>query len=354
MDTNFDAKSKANFTIELMSWYDANARILPWRRDPQPYKVWVSEIMLQQTQVKTALPYFDRFIEALPDIFALAKAEEEALLKLWEGLGYYNRVRNMQKAARIIVEDYKGALPASYELLKELPGIGDYTAGAIASIAFQLPFAAIDGNVLRVYSRLFGSFQDIGDPKVKIQFQQISLSLQPKERPGDFNQALMELGATVCLPNGAPLCQNCPFVRMCEAFINQEIDNIPVKKAPKARKIQEKTVVLVLSDNKLLLKKRENNGLLGGLLELPNFEGLLAEPEIRRKVFEFGLNIDSLDERETSKHLFTHIEWRMKAYLIKVSEIKTMDNYVWADAASLKSEHAIPSAFKAYFKYFPK
>ena len=198
----------------LLHWFWANHRVLPFRSDPTPYHVWVSEIMLQQTRVAAAVPYYERFVQELPDIPALAACEEERLLKLWEGLGYYSRVRNLQKAARIVCEQYGGQLPGDLAALKKLPGIGDYTAGAIASIGFGVPAPAVDGNVLRVFARLYNDEGDIMQPAVKASTTQKVMAQQPAEAPGDFNQALMELGALVCTP-GQPDCAACPLQALC-------------------------------------------------------------------------------------------------------------------------------------------
>ena len=206
-----------NISPALLDWFYKNHRILPFRTDPSPYHVWLSEIMLQQTRVSAALPYYERFLAALPDIPALAACEEEKLHKLWEGLGYYSRVRNLQKAARIVCEQYGGQLPADYDALRALPGIGDYTAGAVASISFGIPVPAVDGNVLRVFSRLYNDPAAVTEPAVKKAFTARVMEHQPPDAPGDYNQALMELGALVCVPNGAPLCEKCPLARLCAA-----------------------------------------------------------------------------------------------------------------------------------------
>ena len=254
-----------NISPALLNWFYANHRILPFRSDPTPYHVWLSEIMLQQTRVSAALPYYERFLAALPDIPALAACEEEKLHKLWEGLGYYSRVRNLQKAAKIVCEQYGGELPADYDALRALPGIGDYTAGAIASISFGLPVPAVDGNVLRVFSRLYNDDGLITDPKVKRAFTARVMEHQPPAAPGDYNQALMELGALVCVPNGAPLCEQCPLAHLCQARAAGTALSLPRKAAPKARRIEPVTLAVVRSPAGVLLQQRPEKGLLAGL-----------------------------------------------------------------------------------------
>ena len=254
-----------NISPALLHWFHANHRILPFRSDPTPYHVWLSEIMLQQTRVSAALPYYERFLAALPDIPALAACEEEKLHKLWEGLGYYSRVRNLQKAAKLVCAQYGGELPADYDALRALPGIGDYTAGAIASISFGLPVPAVDGNVLRVFSRLYNDDRLITDPKVKRAFTARVMEHQPPAAPGDYNQALMELGALVCVPNGAPLCAQCPLSHLCAAHAAGTALTLPRKAAPKARRIEPVTLALVRSPEGVLLQQRPEKGLLAGL-----------------------------------------------------------------------------------------
>ena len=236
-----------NISPALLDWFYKNRRSLPFREDPTPYHVWLSEVMLQQTRVSAVLPYYYRFLEELPDIPALAACEEEKLHKLWEGLGYYSRVRNLQKAARIVCEQYGGELPADYDAIRALPGIGDYTAGAICSISFGIPVPAVDGNVLRVFSRLYNDPGVITDPAVKKAFTARVMEHQPPAAPGDYNQALMELGALVCVPNGAPLCEQCPLARLCQARAAGTALSLPQKAAPKARKLEDLTVALVES-----------------------------------------------------------------------------------------------------------
>lgn len=261
----------------LLNWFDGNARILPWRSNPEAYRVWVSEIMLQQTRVEAVKPYYERFMRELPDIKSLAMAPEEVILKLWEGLGYYNRVRNMQKAAILIIEKHGGSMPADYEQLLELPGIGSYTAGAVGSIAFGIPVPAVDGNVLRVLSRVLANSEDIGKQSVKKMYEQRLLLVMPKKCPGAFNQSLMELGALICLPNGEPKCSECPIFEMCTARKQGIVMELPKKSPKKPRRIEEKTVLVIQDGAHIALKKRTDKGLLAGLYEFPNVSGELDE-----------------------------------------------------------------------------
>lgn len=348
----------------LLDWYEQNARILPWREDPQPYYVWISEIMLQQTRVEAVKAYFERFINALPDINALAAVEEEKLLKLWEGLGYYNRARNLQKAAGILVKDYGGRLPGDYSELLELPGIGSYTAGAIASIAFQIAEPAVDGNVLRVMMRVAGAFDDITDIKVKKQLEEDLRAVMPKDRPGDFNQAVMELGATVCIPVGKPLCDKCPLMHMCQAFKNHTENKIPVKKEKKPRQVKERTVFLLEEGGKYALSKRAKKGLLAGMMEFPGTERKLSPLMAEEYLTGFGYEIGELVPLGEAKHIFSHVEWHMAGYLVRLKEYVAEDNksykigeeereapFVWASKREIEEIYSLPSAFDYYKKF---
>ena len=272
----------------LLDWYDANARILPWREQPEPYRVWLSEIMLQQTRVEAVKPYFERFLAALPTIRSLAEAPEDRLMKLWEGLGYYNRARNLQKAARMILERHNGMFPSDFEEILALPGIGEYTAGAISSIAFGRPVPAVDGNVLRVMSRLLESAEDIAQPAVKVNITHALKQIYPEQRCGDFTQSLMELGATVCLPNGKPKCRECPLAELCLARLNGKVAELPVKAPKKARKLENRTVLLLFCGNRIAIRRREEKGLLAGLYEFPNREGSLTGEPIREGAHVFA------------------------------------------------------------------
>lgn len=333
----------------LLEWYDKNARILRWRSNPSPYYVWVSEIMLQQTRVEAVKAYFDRFIDTLPTIEDLAWAKEDKLLKLWEGLGYYNRVRNLQKAAITVVEEYNGQLPKDYDKLLKLSGIGSYTAGAIASIAYGIPVPAVDGNVLRVAKRIAGSYDDILKASVKKQLELDLREIMPS-RPGDFNQALMELGAMVCLPNGKPLCEQCPINKSCLAFKKDIMLEIPVKTPKKPRKIQEKTVLLLEYEGKYALHQRKKTGLLAGLWEFPNMEGKYSKEQLQVIMRESNHLVCEIEALGEAKHIFSHIEWRMLGYHIKLEQKIYEEKLIWVEKAVLEQEYALPSAFQFYQK----
>lgn len=333
--------------VLLLEWYDQTRRILPWREDPQPYYVWLSEIMLQQTRVEAVKPYFARFLETLPTIQALAEASEETLLKLWEGLGYYSRVRNLQKAAKVVMEEYNGQLPSNPLLLEKLPGIGSYTAGAIASIAFGIPVPAVDGNVLRVISRVTASREDIATPKCKRNMEQEITKIIPENRAGDFNQALMELGAMVCLGNGEPKCLCCPLQRICEGYRQGVAGELPVKAPKKPRKIEERTVLLLHCGDTFALRQRPKKGLLAGMWELPTLDGKRSREEVEGWLQEQGAQVLSVRRAPAATHIFTHVEWHMTGFLAELSE--PLPEFFWADSNALEQQYALPSAFKAYF-----
>ncbi len=343
-----------NIAPVLLEWFYRNQRILPFRTDPSPYHVWLSEIMLQQTRVSAALPYYERFLAALPDIPALAGCDEEKLHKLWEGLGYYSRVRNLQKAAKLVCENYGGQLPADYDALRALPGIGDYTAGAIASISFGLPVPAVDGNVLRVFSRLYNDDRLITDPAVKEAFTVRVMEHQPPEKPGDYNQALMELGALVCIPNGAPLCVECPLKELCRARKAGTALALPRKAKPKARRIEPVTVALVESDGRLLLQQRPDKGLLAGLWQPVLWEGeALSTDTLKTRLEELGLVCETIkiEPIPAAKHIFSHIEWRMTGFAAEVPPQNAPDGFLWVSREELKAAYTLPGAFKVYKKW---
>ncbi|MGN0482892.1 MAG: A/G-specific adenine glycosylase, partial [Lachnospiraceae bacterium] len=304
----------------LLAWFEKNARTLPWRENVTPYRVWVSEIMLQQTRVEAVKPYFLRFMKELPSIPALAACEEEKLLKLWEGLGYYSRVRNMQTAAQTMVEKHHGEMPHSYEEILELKGIGTYTAGAIASISFGLPVPAVDGNVLRVLTRVSADFSDIAKQATKKKMETILKEVMPEGRCGAFNQALMELGATVCVPNGAPFCEKCPWQEVCEARKQDKISELPVKSKAKARRVEQRTVLLLRQGERVAVRKRPAKGLLAGLYEFPNMMGHLTQEEVIEETKRLGGMPIRVKRIRDAKHIFSHVEWQMWGYVVQVEE----------------------------------
>ena len=332
----------------LLGWYRENARDLPWRHTEDPYRIWVSEIMLQQTRVAAVLGYYARFLAVFPTVEALAEADEERLMKLWEGLGYYSRARNLQKAAQEITA--LGGFPDTYDGLLALPGIGDYTASAIAAAAFGRREPAVDGNVLRVMTRLTDCHDDISDPKTKRAVRAALAEVMPEE-PADiriFNQAMMELGATVCGPNTAPRCDDCPVSGLCLGRQRGTAEILPVKKAKKERRVEEKTVLLLMRDGKIALRKRPKTGLLAGLWEFPNVEGTLDETAAGAAVEAVGLSVIDWQSRLTAKHIFTHVEWRMTGYTLTVRGDGPAE-LEWVDAAGLAAR-SVPSAFARYYE----
>lgn len=355
---SFSFESIKSISKPLLKWYDENRRKLPWREDVTPYRVWISEIMLQQTRVEAVKPYFERFMKALPDIKALAEVPEETLLKLWEGLGYYNRARNLKRAANQMIEEHGGKMPADHEKLLGLAGIGSYTAGAIASIAFQIPKPAVDGNVLRVLSRVRSDARCISEDKVKKAVEAELEAGMPKDRPGDFNQALMELGAMVCVPNGMPHCEECPLRELCSAHAEGRETDYPKKEAKKPRTEEKKTVLIVRDDNRLALRKRPSRGLLAGMYEFPSLPGHLGAEEVLAFLNENGIRALRITDLPDSKHIFSHREWLMKAYLIRVDELEpkspgeAIADWIYVAPEETKDRYPIPTAFAAYTKQF--
>ena len=325
----------------LIEWYRQNARDLPWRRTQDGYAVWISEIMLQQTRVAAVIPYYERFLRELPDIGALANVDDDRLHKLWEGLGYYSRARNLKRAAGEIVSRFGGEMPRSYDALLTLPGIGEYTAGAIASIAFGEAVPAVDGNVLRVYARLFGEARDIRNPAFKKEVRAFLLPLIPKDQPGVFNAALMELGATVCLPNGVPKCGECPVRKYCVAYREGRTAELPVLSAKKARKIERKTVFALTMGGGLIGFRRLESGLLAGLWQLPEAEGELSDAEAAAWLGQHGINPVGELRFYERKHIFTHIEWHIRVCAAEVSADLLPEGWIVLDES-----HALPTAYR--------
>ena len=334
-----------NIAGALLPWYDEHVRDLPWRRDVTPYRVWVSEIMLQQTRIEAAKGYFARFMAALPTVEDLAAAEEETVLKLWEGLGYYSRARNLHKAAQIIVSEYGGQLPADVKALRALPGVGDYTAGAIASIAFGLREPAVDGNVLRVCARLTACDDSIADAKVKAAFRETLRAQYPQDRCGDFTSAIMELGETVCLP-GTPDCGACPLQAMCAAHgLGRETD-FPVMPDKKPRRVQPRTVFLLEHDGLIALTRRPDKGLLAGLWEFPNVDGALSEAEAMAQAAAWGCEPSKAVPCGRAVHIFTHLEWHMTGWRVQCAA--PSPRFTWTTPSDREHIYPVPTAFRAY------
>ena len=330
-------------------------RPLPWRNEPSPYHVWVSEIMLQQTRIEAVLPYYRRFIDTLPTVADLAQAPSEVLLKLWEGLGYYSRVRNMQKAAQLVVADYDGVLPADYDALLSLPGIGPYTAGAIASIAYDIPVPAVDGNVMRVLARLTADDTDVLSNEGKKRFTALAWDLVPEQGAGRFNQALMELGETVCLPNGEPRCGECPLRDLCEAHRMGSMQELPVRIKKTSRRVENRQVAVVRVEGNppaVLLHKREASGLLADLWELPN---TLADDPLESLPMEWQKRCVKSADLPSGKHLFSHIEWRMQGVLYDWDGVESLPKgYALATLEMLQTAFPLPSAFRTYAGLLPQ
>lgn len=337
----------------LMAWYRENKRDLPWREQPDAYRVWVSEIMLQQTRVEAVKAYYDRFLKELPTVRDLAEAKEDTLLKLWEGLGYYNRVRNMQKAAIQIMTEYGGVFPHTYEEIRSLQGIGNYTAGAIGAFAYGIPEPAVDGNVLRVISRITGSREDIMKQSVRRGIEEALKKVIPAEHASDFNQGLIELGAIVCVPNGEPRCEECPAAHLCAARQQGLISEIPVKKKAKERRIEKRTVLLFKDGKKLAIRKRPRKGLLAGLYEFPNLEGQLTMEEVTEYSKKIGLIPVRVKKLEKGKHIFSHIEWHMTGYEVIVDELEKTNEkeFLFIEPEEIGAAYPIPSAFEVYTRY---
>ncbi len=334
----------------VIQWYRENHRDLPWRNTRDPYRIWVSEIMLQQTRVEAVKRYYERFLSELPTVKELAEVPEDRLMKLWEGLGYYNRARNMQKAARQVMEEYQGEFPHTYDTIRSLAGIGNYTAGAVSSFAFGIPKPAVDGNVLRVLSRILASEEDIMKACVRSWMERAVEEVIPEQNASDFNQGLIELGALICVPNGDPRCRECPAAGLCLAREKGIQTRLPVKAKAKARRIEKRTVLIFRDARGVAIRKRPSRGLLAGLYELPNVEGHLTG----RQAADYGKSIGLMPVRvrklEEAKHIFSHVEWHMIGYEMLVDELEKScgAEMIFAKKEELETVYSIPSAFESY------
>ncbi len=331
----------------LLPWYESCKRDLPWRADREPYHIWLSEIMLQQTRVEAVKGYYARFLAALPDIPALATCDDDALHKLWEGLGYYSRVRNLKKAAQVVMDRHGGVFPRTHAEVLALPGIGDYTAGAICSIAYDLPTPAVDGNVLRLYARLMNDPSPIDLPATKKRVTQALAEIYPKEA-GAFTQSLMELGATLCGPNRKPDCDRCPCREICLGYALGTAESLPVKSPKKGKRLEEKTVFILSCDGKYALRKRPAKGLLADLWEFPNVPGHLDTARALDALIQMGLRPRELQKELNRKHIFTHIQWDMKGIYLEVSE--PSGDFQWFTEAEIHTEAALPTAFRQFWE----
>ena len=331
----------------LLPWYGENRRELPWRRDREPYHVWLSEIMLQQTRVEAVKGYYARFLEALPTVEALAACDDEKLTKLWEGLGYYSRVRNLKKAAGVIMEKYGGEFPGEYSAVLALPGIGEYTAGAICSICFDQRTAAVDGNVLRVVSRLTDDATPIDDPVCKKQVKARLEAVYPAQA-GDFTQALMELGATVCGPNRKPDCGSCPCRDFCLGHLRGTCEMLPVKTPKKQKRREERTVFLLSCGDRYALCKRPERGLLAGLWQFPDTTGAMDLREALEHVRHLGMEPREIYRKLEKKHIFTHIQWDMTGYYLEIAQ--PAGQFRWLTAEEVDREAALPTAYRQFWE----
>lgn len=334
----------------LLDWYSIHKRALPWRTDKNPYHVWVSEIMLQQTRIEAVIDYYQRFMKELPTIEKLASCSEEKLLKLWEGLGYYNRVRNLQKAAQIIMSEYQSDFPKNYLQILSLPGIGEYTASAISSICFSLKEATVDGNVLRVYMRINNCYDNIDDNKTRKKVREDLMRIMPQEA-GNFNEGMMELGETICIPNGIPKCMKCPLKEFCKAYHHQTFLELPIKQEKKSKKEELYTVLLLVNQNKIAIQKREEKGLLHNMWQFPNIENHLAKKKLDDYLMKNGMKPTIIKKSISYTHIFTHKKWNMCSYLIRIDKKVELENTAWVSLQELNERYALPTAFQPFKKF---
>ncbi len=332
-------------TEPLLSWYSAHQRDLPWRRDKEPYHVWVSEIMLQQTRVEAVRQKYIDFMQVLPSVKALAACGDDLLMKLWEGLGYYSRARNLKRAAQVIMEEHGGVFPREYDAVRALPGIGDYTAGAICSICYGMPTPAVDGNVIRVMARFLCLEEDLTEQNKKRELSALLREIYPAGRCGEMTQALMELGATVCVPKGEPGCEACPLRERCRSR-SGAWKRLPVRPEKKARKQENRTVLLLSCDGRIAVEKRPAAGLLAGLWQFPNVSGKLTETEAWQLAEKLGCRPQRLLSSLQRQHVFTHIQWDMTGYRIECGEMP--ENFRWAMADEVEREISLPTAFRQF------
>ncbi len=331
----------------LLPWYEAQKRTLPWREDRDAYHIWISEIMLQQTRVEAVKGYYARFLAELPNVQALAACDDQKLHKLWEGLGYYSRVRNLKKAAQVIVSQYGGVFPRDYGAVLALPGIGEYTAGAICSIAFGQPTPAVDGNVLRVCARLTDDASPIDLSQTKQKVRTALAAIYPPSA-GEFTQSLMELGATLCGPNHPPQCGQCPCREICAACQNGTAPTLPVRSPRREKRQEDRTVLILRCGQRYALHRRENTGLLAGLWEFPNLAGKLELEEAMEAAREMGVPIRGPERRVERKHIFTHIQWNLRGYYLEAAQCG--GDFAWLTQEEIRTQAALPTAFRQFWE----
>lgn len=332
------------YSRSLEDWFLKNRRILPWRRDKNPYHVWISEVMLQQTRIEAVISYYERFMEALPDVFSLAMVSEDKLLKLWEGLGYYNRARNLKKAAIKIVEEYGGIFPTTYSEIIQLPGIGEYTASAISSICFGENQVTVDGNVMRVFTRFYNDSSNISKDSIKKKIHNTLLSMISGDA-GNFNEGLMELGEVICIPNGMPKCDVCPLKEGCLSYQNSNYYLFPVKDEKKVKEEVDMTVIIPIWQGKTLVRKRKSPGLLHNLYEFPNMVGNKSVEEVREWSLEFGI-VENIKKSIYYTHVFTHKKWKMQAYFVTFESVNCQDMFY--RISEVEERFALPTAFSPF------
>ena len=344
---NIETERLSAMIPPLCIWYEANQKPLPWREDCSPYHVWLSEIMLQQTRIEAVIPYYQRFLAELPNVEALASVSDERLMKLWQGLGYYSRARNLKKAAICIVEDHHGILPDSAEALRKLPGIGDYTAGAIASIAYHKPEPAVDGNVLRVIMRLMACDDDIMLPATKKAVTAALRTVYPEGKNASLlTEGLMELGETVCIPNGQPHCEHCPVRDFCKGYESGNPSAYPTRNVKTGRRIENRTVLLLRVEDRYAIAKRPSKGLLASMWEFPNHEGKLTADEVTALLSSQGIKVKAITPCGDAKHIFSHVEWHMTGYTVQCENMSP--DYLYATPDEIAAQYAIPTAFRLY------
>jgi len=356
-----EAMTKGRLIAEaLLEWFEYSRRELPWREDRTAYGTWVSETMLQQTRVTTVIPYFKRFLTLFPDIPSLAKASQQEVYKAWEGLGYYSRAANLQKGAIFLTGHFGGELPRDYQQLLSVPGIGPYTAGAIASLAYGISEPAVDGNVIRVFARLYALFVYPQDTRARSRVAELVREMLPDDQAGDFNEAVMDLGATVCIP-GNPSCSICPLSAHCEAFLIGRQNELPLRKPKKEIPVIPYTIVVLRKGAELFVRQRPDSGLLANLFEFPSYTGFLDQAELSEKLIrDYHISPDqilSVTKLGGATHIFSNMKWEMQGYLVDIADNKKTspplffsEKPVQGDFYPLQmvQKQAFPSALKAY------